>query len=541
MCSAPMHISLSAMFSSLQLSNPAQAHLWLTYGWLGVCGLAPVVIVLIIWAICLHYTYRPKWRTLDVLLGAVLIQELPNTLVVMVISAIKSTLVHLSRDHHTRSVVGYLLVWATTSTRFYQFVVVTSLLVDRALILKWPYRYRFAIRHSQIKIFLVVLAVFASLVGAGCIYSHYLLIQSTTLQHNSTNTTGELRPLRPNVLSALSNRTLWSGNLSMFEHCQNQFTYDPLTFDHHYHYLFVAIYVSFTLASVFCFFYIECNRPRSSSTSGKNRYLPSIATLFTTATTTSSTSTSSSTSSSLSASSPLPSQFSSLANLTTGASVITSNHQSNQKGQPDLPSFYYPNMKRDLKDQVSGPVCVGRETLNSLYPISIVDMIGQENAIVGSSTYASMSTTDNSIYRLIDPPTSNSRSNSLNLVNDTKQHSEQQSFSGNKHRSNHGQYAHSDPTNSSLDPLNSNSRVNSFSKPQHLYSSSFKLKLNNTASSDSFSEHRSAFDLRWSSVLGPVTFCLAFNHGPYFVSVNIMNNCIININFSPLLIYMRLL
>ena len=499
------------MFSFLR-ANPAQTHLWLTYGWLGVCSLAPVVMVLIIWAICMHYTYRQKWRTLDVLLAAALVQEIPNALVVLVIGAIKGALIHLPRNSQTRSMLCYLLVWATSSTRFYQFAVVTSLLADRALILKWPYRYRFAIRHTQIRVYLIVLAVVASLVGVGAIYAHYLHMQNVPLVLLNSDS------FKLSIPPANLNRTLRSMNSTVVEIGQYRFSYDPLNFEPHFNYLFMGIYVFFTLASVVCFLYVQCNRPRKNgSTSNKNRYLPSIATLFTTATT-SSTSTSSSTSSSLSASSPLPSRFSSLANLTSAPAPVTS--QTNQKlsGQ-QLPSFYYGNAKRDSKAEQGTTGCVGRgnDTLSSLYPISIVDMMGHENGAIGTNAYASMSTTDNSIYRLIDG--NNSRSNSLNLVTDSK-HSEHLSSTG-QHRSNGPQFGQSDPA-SSLDLLNPSSRVNSFSKP-NLYSASSQSKLNTDDSNDSFSAHRSAFDLRWSSVLGPVSFCLAFNHGPYLVSTLFFN------------------
>lgn len=522
----------------------AQAHLWLTYGWLGVCGLAPVVVVLIVWAICMHYTYRQKWRTLDMLLAATLLQEIPNALVMLLIAAIKGALIHLPRSAHTRSLIYYGLVWATASTRFYQFAVVTSLLADRAFILKWPYRYRFAIRHTQIRVFLVLLAVVASLVGAGAIYAHYLQSQNVPLlAQDAFFRAGSLAPMsltnQTSLAPAVTANSSLAGDLSF----AYRFAFDPVNLERHFNYLFVGIYVFFILSSVVCFLYVECNRPRSSSAPPtKSRYLPSIATLFTTATTTSSTSTSSSTSSSLSASSPLPSRFSSLANLTAvppvnNASNGGSGAHSNPKlpsahGQA-LPSFYYGHIKRESKSELAaasahhgasttGPGR-GSDTLSSLYPISIVDMmagvVGPESGAIGTNAFASMSTTDNSIYRLLDANNGHSRSNSLNQVNETgKQPPEQHPSSERQHRSNGGPaYGQSDPA-SSLDPLHpTGSRVNSFSKP-HLYSASSQIKLNTGGSADSFATHRSAFDLRWSSVLGPVTFCLAFNHGPYLVS-----------------------
>lgn len=498
---------MTSTMSAVAVST--QAHLWITYGWLGVCALALVVVVLTIWATSIHYSSRKRWRTLDVLLAATLLQELPNALVVLVIGAIKSAFIHLPRHLQSHGALCYFLVWGSTSIRFYQFAIVTSLIADRAMILRWPYQYRFTVRHSQIRFYLVGLAIVASLVGTYAIFGHQQYIDSLTKQQTDVTEWNVTEPLN-----------LQSPNGSIASPAIYRFTLDPSTFECHFNYFFVSTYVLFTIVCVVSFLYVECTRPRSTPSAGcsKNRgYLPSIATLFTTATT-SSTATSSSTSSSLSASSPLPSRFSSLANLTNVTPNNSSDTNGKSAGQSSLPSYYYPNSKRDHA-QVSTPVGRnGTETLNSLYPISIVDMIGHESRQIESSTYTSMTTTDNSIYRLIDGPNSNSRSNSLNQINESKSMESQIVSPGYQHRSNMTNHFNQSDPSSSLDPLNPTLRANSFSKARHFSS---QLKLNTSNSNDSYATHRSAFDLRWSSVVGPVTFCFAFNHGPFLVGVTV--------------------
>lgn len=469
--------------SPFHLLSSAQAHLWITYGWLGMCVLAVVVFVLIIWATSIHYSSRAKWRTLDVLLAATLIQELPNAVVVCTMAAIKGAFIHLPR--HMTSTHAYFLVWGTSAVRFYQFAIITSLIVDRALILRWPYQYRFTVRHSQIRIYLLALSLVATAIGGYAMLGHQQYIDSLN-PFNETNTA-----------------TTFYG-----------FTFDPNTYSAHFNYFFLSVNVLFAVICIVSFVYVECTRPRNSSSratvTGKNhRYLPSITTLFTNATT-SSTATSSSTSSSLSASSPLPSRFSSLANLTnaTPATGITASGEAVSGKSAPLPPYYFPK-QRESSQQPPPTARNGTDTLNSLYPISIVDLMSQENGqstIHPSSTYTSMTTTDNSIYRLLDNTGHHSRTNSLNQIT-VEQSKEQQGY---QHR---GNFPTSEPT-SSLDPLNPRGN---YTKPRHHHSHHYSSQIKLNTSND-FDYSRSAFDLRWSSAIGPVTFCFAFNHGPYLVS-----------------------
>lgn len=451
---------------------PSQAHLWLTYGWLGLCALAPISIVLIVWAMGMHCTYRQRWRTLDILLGATLMQELPSALLVCVVASINSALVHLPRHLHTHQVLCYSLIWGSVSTRFYQFAVLTTLMVDRALILKWPYRYRFAVRHIQIRVCLVFLALAATLVGIGATLSYHFNIDSSQSEQD------------------IHVKLFPSNGTSLFHPSSYNFSYSLNMFEVNFIYVYITFYMVLFMLSAVSFLYVECSRPRTRSFVSHNRYLPSLATLFTA----SSTATATSTSSSLSTSSPMPSRFSSLANLTNfqskkGASLVGANNQ----------AYCFANGKRN-----------GGDNANCLYPISIVDYEGNQTS---SGTYPSMATTDNSIYRLLETNGNGSRTNSL--VNESKQTDQSSKVSAPQPKAcSSGPFTQSDPA-TSLDPLNPTSRVNSFSKSQ---TPPKDLKFTFDEFSETFSPHSSEFDLRWSSVLGPVAFCFAFNHGPYLVS-----------------------
>jgi len=266
------------------------------------------------------------------------------------------------------------------------------------------------------------------------------------------------------------------------------------------------------LLSMICAFYVECKRPKRSSTSssssgskkvkGHHQQLPSVSTLFTTTT-------SSTTSSSLDNSSPLPSRFSSLANLTTSGQKssppLLPPPNSGSSPQSSLPSFYYPPGSGGKKSTGSH-----QNPAESLYPISIVDAHSPNN---DSSPlgYPSMST-DNSFYRLIENSAS-SPSTTLNHHHSHLAHQEHHLAHLPPHLQHHLQNPtldckSNDPA-SSLDPLNPT--CSSYKSHQFSTASSGALKNGQLDPS-------SPFDLRRSSARGPAMFCFAFNHGPFLVS-----------------------
>nr|XP_027194516.1 probable serine/threonine-protein kinase DDB_G0282963 [Dermatophagoides pteronyssinus] len=340
----------------------------------------------------------------------------------------------------------------------------------------------------------------------------------------------------------------------------------------------------------------------SSSTTTATKNLQSISTLFAT------TSSSTSTSSSLSTSSPLPSRFSSFANLTNNnagqqsnnnVSAAAVNHQSsiNTGKTTLLPSFYYPNVKHhdqqqqqqqqqmkqmgnslkindsdDLFDnsnrsfhhhrqqQQQQQYNNGDSSMISLinstnnndngdgHDPTSVHLNGNSGSTVLSatspttngttSTYTSMTTTtDNSIHRLIDN----------NIPHQHQQQQQQQKCAINTlcnnsnligFDNNGGSVGVSSMILSPLDVSINATAADSYSFLKQSFNnhglsyqkSGSQLKLN--ILNDSFVDHHhhhhnrhqqqqrinnSAFDLRWSSVIGPVLFCFAFNHGPFLV------------------------
>lgn len=539
---SPSNNGTTIMGASLLLNT----RLWLTYGWLCLGALAPLVIVLTIWTLCMHATYRARWRTLDVLLAAALVQELPAALLVLLAASFKSSFVHLPATNDTQVIVSSVLVGGAIAIRFFQLALVSALVIDRAAILRWPYRYRFAIRHSQIRIFLLMLALVAVAIGGIGLAMSYLDPMATGRTALPMLDSDHLRydGVHGKEINTMSNTTSLAPAATL---PTIVFTYNLLSLDRTFSYVFLCLSLFLAFISIISFFYVECKRPRikaSATTSsagssnaayGKNRYLPSIATLFTSATN-SSTATSSSTSSSLSASSPPPSRFSSLANLTGHNSHHQQHHHHSQNnktvsststtattGGSSPPAtnlnaggnYYYPSKNERTSS--------GAGELSSLYPISIVDMLG--GTPNDNKQYASMMTTDNSLYRFID-----GENRSISPQESAQHHQ------GNQHRQLNT--SSSDPSPSSLDPLTSNAttspRLPSFTKASnHIYSTAAAVTsanakmaegdlfgpMSSVASSHPHHRHStSAFDLRWSSVIGPVAFCYSFNHGPYLVS-----------------------
>jgi hypothetical protein len=102
-------------------------------------------------------SYRKNWRSLDLLLIAVL-----STLGVRVLLVGAWGVLKLARPFglHCKVMLG-----AMTSVATLQLTSLTSLVVDRALTIKWPYRYRMAARRTHVVYHLVVLVIVSTLVG----------------------------------------------------------------------------------------------------------------------------------------------------------------------------------------------------------------------------------------------------------------------------------------------------------------------------------------------------------------------------------------
>lgn len=618
------------------LPKPDQIHLWMTYGWTIIFIITILVIISIILSTILHYSYRMRWRTLDILLTGVLLQELPNIFTMMLISSSYSSLIDFncltfsslvssqndSFDHHhhqddqtTRRIINDLFLWINQSSRFFQISLITALIVDRALILKWPYQYRFTIRHSQIRFLMILIALIALIFGAFAVVSHqndrYPNDYVTIFDRDGfRNLSSQSKIANQSILFEQSTATNDSSTKEFLP-----FSFSPLIYDAYYSYFFITIYSVFTLICLVCFVYVEIQRPRPSSSLSscskyscrsnnlkhqqqqQQRYLQSFFTLFkstpssasSSATTpkpshlssSTGTSSSSSASSSLTASSLPPSRFSSLANLTNNSSVpiINDHHHRNQSSTQSstLPSFYYPNVignklqsnqnqkhRTDHGDNLDENQCQplrNSSDQSSQYPLTlgdglIVQQQDNQSPITSNSTFTSITTSDNSIQRLIDVTGSNDCAKDDSKIqqersekkieisdeNDTFDrtrtdivHSGDSVTKTFEHRSSSSStQSQSLKLASKIEMSNSAlSRMNSFMKSQQNIYPNSHLKFESN-DEEAFLNHQqkhhhrnqyhhhyhyqSAFDLRWSSVAGPVSFCFAFNHGPYLVS-----------------------
>lgn len=134
----------------------------LTYSWIGLSAAAPLIFLMCAWVLGVFHSYRRQWRSVDLFLLAIFVQEL-----LMALQVFAYALLSLMRPESSAACGAF--VWSLSATRTLQAATVASLLVDRALTSQWPYKYRFRVRRHQIRYHLVVLATIAALVGVAAI------------------------------------------------------------------------------------------------------------------------------------------------------------------------------------------------------------------------------------------------------------------------------------------------------------------------------------------------------------------------------------
>ncbi|XP_076306662.1 uncharacterized protein LOC143223098 [Tachypleus tridentatus] len=134
------------------------------YSWLAASACAPLVAVLSLWTVYIFHTYRRRWRTVDLFLLAVGTQELVTALFAFGFSI-------LSLVSPRAGPPCSFILWGLTATRTFQIATLASLVVDRALTVRWPYKYRFSVRRNQIRYHIAVLAVIAVFVGVAAVFA----------------------------------------------------------------------------------------------------------------------------------------------------------------------------------------------------------------------------------------------------------------------------------------------------------------------------------------------------------------------------------
>ncbi|RWS10177.1 hypothetical protein B4U79_13950 [Dinothrombium tinctorium] len=153
----------------------------LMYSWLSCCAIAPSVAALSVWVLFMFHIYRRHWTNVDLFLFVLTCQEILSS-----ICAFAYSVVNVIRSQNDTSC--NFVVWGITTVRVFQLSTLASLAIDRALILKWPYKYRFTVRQNQIKYHLAVLGCMSALVGtAAIIYGALILATILSFAYVVTN------------------------------------------------------------------------------------------------------------------------------------------------------------------------------------------------------------------------------------------------------------------------------------------------------------------------------------------------------------------
>lgn len=208
---------------------------WITYSWLACCASAPSIAALSVWVLFIFHTYRRRWKTVDIFLLTIALQEIPSTL-----CAFGYAVVTVIRTRSESSCS--LVIWGLTTIRVFQMTTLTSLAFDRALTIKWPYKYRFSVRQSQIRYHIVVLCVISALVGVAGLFAR--------LHFND---------YRDYLMPTLSDAT--NNNITMNYYC----TLHPYSWDYRYNIFISALYGFLTFVTFICSVYIEMNRYKGAS------------------------------------------------------------------------------------------------------------------------------------------------------------------------------------------------------------------------------------------------------------------------------------
>lgn len=182
-----------------------------TYSWILASIMAPTITAICVVVLFLFNVYKGQWRNVDHFLVGLTVQEIVSSILCFALSILN--LLHNRNEQLCGLITGF---WF--SIRTLQLVTLTSLAIDRALILKWPYQYRFSVRSLQIKSHLVFISL--------CCSSIALFAYSARLDQNTIQTIINDLPSSNSVSSNLAYFDLFSNPL--FGSDSNQFNGDSL-------------------------------------------------------------------------------------------------------------------------------------------------------------------------------------------------------------------------------------------------------------------------------------------------------------------------
>jgi hypothetical protein len=224
--------------------------------WMGLTLAAPLTLVPEIALLRLMHSRRAAWHPLDVLLVALLVGQLCCTLVTLGLSAAalarnagllpgrfdvsprileegesasnnnNNPLVALELLHHHRTPLCAALIsfWAAAHTL--HAATLTSMAVDRAMTIRWSYKYRVSVRRTQIRYHVVVLAVVSLLVGVATLFASGIGSSSSSSSSLSFRpaVTTTTPPLASNLTEIIADSVVMAMEL---ENC----SFLPYTFD----------------------------------------------------------------------------------------------------------------------------------------------------------------------------------------------------------------------------------------------------------------------------------------------------------------------
>ena len=222
--------------------------------WMGLTLAAPLTLVPEIALLRLMHSRRAAWHPLDVLLVALLVGQLCCTLVTLGLSAAalarnagllpgrsdvsprilegesaasNNPLVALELLHHHRTPLCAALIsfWAAAHTL--HAATLTSMAVDRAMTIRWSYKYRVSVRRTQIRYHVVVLAVVSLLVGVATLFASGIGSSSSSSSLSfrpAVTTTPTPPPLASNLTEIIADSVVMAMEL---ENC----SFLPYTFD----------------------------------------------------------------------------------------------------------------------------------------------------------------------------------------------------------------------------------------------------------------------------------------------------------------------
>jgi hypothetical protein len=135
--------------------------------WAGLAAGAPLVLVALCWSLVILHAHRPLWRAVDVFLAALLGQGCARQLLTLAVALLQL----LGAPKAARGVACSSAVWALTALHALHAATLASLVLDRALSLRWPRRYKRHPRRDHARYHVCVLTVIAGFVGLAAVFA----------------------------------------------------------------------------------------------------------------------------------------------------------------------------------------------------------------------------------------------------------------------------------------------------------------------------------------------------------------------------------